>query len=229
MKKGLLIVIEGVDGSGKETQSKSLYEYFAGKGKNIKKVTFPRYENSSSALVKMYLSGDFGSNPNDINPYAASTFYAVDRYAAFKEELFDFYNNGGIIIADRYTTSNMVHQGGKLKDIDEKIDYMDWLWDLEFLKYGLPIPDVVFYLDIPPEINIKLMAERKNKISNESKKDIHERSLTHLQDSYENALWLIRKYKWTTIQCMDGDRLRTIEDIHIEIVNKVSELLANIS
>jgi dTMP kinase len=227
MKKGLLIVIEGVDGSGKETQSKALYEYFAGKEIEITKVTFPRYDNSSSALVKMYLNGDFGSNPNDINPYAASTFYAVDRYAAFKEELFDFYNNGGIIIADRYTTSNLVHQGGKLKDIDEKKAYMDWVWDLEFVKYGLPVPDVVFYLDIPPEINIKLMAERKNKISNESKKDIHERSLTHLQDSYENALWLIREYRWTPVQCMEGNKLRTIEDIHSEIVKKVSELLVN--
>jgi dTMP kinase len=227
MKKGLLIVIEGVDGSGKETQSKALYEYFAGKEIEITKVTFPRYDNSSSALVKMYLNGDFGSNPNDINPYAASTFYAVDRYAAFKEELFDFYNNGGIIIADRYTTSNLVHQGGKLKDIDEKKAYMDWVWDLEFVKYGLPVPDVVFYLDIPPEINIKLMAERKNKISNESKKDIHERSLTHLQDSYENALWLIREYRWTPVQCMEGNKLRTIEDIHSEIVKKVSEFLVN--
>ena len=130
----------------------------------MKKITFPDYESDSSALVKMYLNGDFGKNPGDVNPYVASTFYAVDRFASYKTKWGKNYESGEIILADRYTTSNMVHQAAKIQDLAEKDAFLDWLWDFEFNMYKLPVPDCVFFLDMSPDYRIILFDNSANKI-----------------------------------------------------------------
>ena len=154
-----LIVIEGLDGSGKATNAALLKEYLEKKGKTVKKITFPDYESDSSALIKMYLAGEFGKKPADVGAYAASAFYAVDRFASYKKDWEQNYKNGDWIIADRYTTSNAVHQASKLEG-DERDGYLSWLYEFEFVKMGLPKPDAVIYLDVPPEVSQKLIEGR---------------------------------------------------------------------
>lgn len=220
--KGKLIIIEaGGDGSGKATQAKRLFSRLKGDGYNIRKVEYPNYKSNSSALVKMYLNGEFGSRPEDVNAYAASTFYAVDRYASYVKEWKQFYDKGGIILADRYTTSNMVHQASKIQDETERNNYLDWLWDLEFVKLGLPVPDMVIFLDVPPVITNSLMSKRNNKITGGSKKDIHESDKEYLRKSYMNACRIAEKYDWKRIICTSASCLRTIDDIHNEIYDYV--------
>ena len=223
MGKGKLIIIEsGSDASGKATQSKKLYERLINEGYNCMKITFPNYDSESSALVKMYLRGDFGSNPNDVSPYVASTFYAADRYASFKTKWENFYNEGGIIISDRYTTSNMVHQAAKM---EEKEKFLNWLWDLEFNLYGIPEPDQVIFLDVDPMVSQQLMKNRLNKITGEEEKDIHESNEEYLVNSYNNSLKIADKYSWNKVKCTEGTALRTIDDIHEEIYKKVKETI----
>ena len=148
---GKIFVIEGTDGSGKQTQFRKLQQRLDEENINYRVVSFPNYESPSSSLVKMYLSGEFGENAKDVSPYIASTFYAADRYATFKKHFQDYYDNGGIILADRYTTANMVHQAGKIKDKEEREKFLKWLWDFEFNLYGLPTPTKTFFLNMPPE------------------------------------------------------------------------------
>jgi dTMP kinase len=221
--KGQLVVIEGVDGSGKQTQTKLLFERLQDEGAKVMKISYPRYDKESSAMVKLYLSGAFGSDPGAISPYIASTFYAADRYASYKEDYEDFLNDGGIVLVDRYTTSNMVHQAGKIKDPTERKHFLDWLWDFEFNLYGLPVPDQVFFLNIPPEINEALIKNRNNKMTGKKEKDIHESSSQHLRDSYESALALVKEYGWTEINCVSDHRLRSIKSIHEEIWHCLKE------
>ncbi|HHY06146.1 MAG TPA: thymidylate kinase, partial [Clostridia bacterium] len=172
--KGKLVVIEAPDGSGKKTQAELLFNRLKEEGYQVRKVEFPNYRSPSSSLVKMYLRGEFGENPNKVNPYAASAFYAVDRFASFQKEWQGFYIEGGMIIADRYTTSNLIHQAVKFTDEKEKEKYLDWVWDFEFNRLALPVPDVVFFLDMPPDFSEKLIAMRKNKFTGKGQKDIHE-------------------------------------------------------
>ena len=148
---GKLFVIDGTDGSGKQTQFQKLQERLYKEGIEYKTVSFPNYDSPSSSLVKMYLSGEFGENAKDVSPYIASTFYAADRYATYKKDLEEYYNNGGLILADRYTTANMVHQAGKISDEKEREKFLNWLFDLEFNIYGLPVPSKVFFLNMPPK------------------------------------------------------------------------------
>lgn len=222
---GKLIVIEGSDGSGKQTQSKKLYDRLISEGKGAMKIQFPNYDSQSSALVKMYLAGEFGDKPNDVNPYTASTFYAVDRFASYKTTWEDYYKNGGIVIADRYTTSNMVHQAAKIDSIKEKDNFLDWLWDLEFNKIQLPIPKIVVFLDMPPECSLKLIKERDNKITGQSEKDIHEKDQEYLRKSYENSRYLANKYGWAMIPCNDGEEILSVDEIHERVYEKVKEIL----
>ena len=170
MKQGKLFVIDGTDGSGKQTQMQKLKERFEKEGIDYRAVSFPNYDSPSSSLVKMYLNGDFGKDAQSISPYIASTFYAADRYATFKTGYEEYYNNGGIILADRYTTANMVHQAGKIKDDAERAKFLDWLWNFEFNLYGLPVPTEVIFLNMPLEYSQKLMQNRANKITHEEKK-----------------------------------------------------------
>ncbi|MFZ7134662.1 MAG: dTMP kinase [Eubacteriales bacterium] len=222
---GTLIVIEGLDGSGKETQSNLLYEKLLGQSYPVMKISYPRYNHDSSALVKMYLRGDFGEEPHHISPYVSSTFYAADRYASYKTEYENFYKKGGIVIADRYTTSNMVHQGGKIQQEKELAAYLDWLYRLEFEIYQIPVPDKVFYLDVPLDYIIYRINNRNNKITNQEKKDIHENDLNHLQKSYYNAVKLVDKYHWDKISCMEQNRMRSIEEINQEIFYKIISMI----
>ncbi|UZP03606.1 thymidylate kinase [Clostridium botulinum] len=225
MTKGKLIIIEsGSDASGKATQAKKLYERLLEEGYNIKKITYPNYDSPACMPVKMYLSGEFGNKPEDVNAYVASTFFAIDRFASYNKEWKEFYHNGGIIISDRYTTSNMVHQAVKM-DEEEKDKYLDWLYNLEFNLYKLPIPDCVMFLDVLPEISQKLMKDRNNKFTGEKEKDIHENNKDYLAKSYYNSLEIAERYNWDKIKCNDGNNLKTIEEIHEEIYKKVKNYI----
>lgn len=216
--KGKLIVIEGLDGSGKATQAKLLADTLAQKGENVRKITFPDYESDSSALVKMYLKGEFGSKPGDVNAYAASAFYAVDRYASFKKDWGEVYQGGGLIVADRYATSNGIHQCSKL-DESEWDEYLKWLDDFEYKKLGIPAPDVVIYLKADTEVSQKLMTGRYG--GDESKKDIHEGDLEYLRRSQAAAAYCAQKLGWKTVECVRDGQMRTIEDIHNEIMTLI--------
>ena len=212
---GRLIVIEGVDSSGKETQAKLLYEYFKDKGESVRLISFPDYESDFCMPVKRYLAGDLGANPNDVNAYAASSFYAIDRYASFKTKWGKFYKNGGTIICDRYVTSNIVHQAMKIDG--DKSEFIDWLSDFEYNKLGLPKPDSVIFLDMPPECAQRLMKDRNNKITGKKDKDIHEKNKDYLIEAYENAVGVCKHLGWKRIYCADGDKIKGISEIHAEI------------
>lgn len=216
--KGKLIVIEGLDGSGKATQAKLLALALEENGERVKKITFPDYESDSSALVRMYLHGEFGSKPGDVNAYAASAFYAVDRYASFKKDWGEVYQSGGLIIADRYATSNGIHQCSKL-DESEWDEYLKWLDDFEYKKLGIPAPDVVIYLKADTDISQKLMNGRYG--GDESKKDIHEGDIEYLKRSQKAAAYCAQKLGWKTVECVRDGKMRTIEDIHNEIMTLI--------
>ena len=218
--RGKLIVIEGLDGSGKATQSKLLYERLLAEGKSVRKVSFPNYQSDSSALVKMYLAGDFGKNPEDVNAHAASVFFAVDRYASSTSDWGKFYEDGGIVIADRYTTSNAIHQCSKLPKAQWD-GFVKWLFELEFQLMGIPAPDKVIYLQVDPAVSQKLMSIRYQ--GDESKKDIHESNMDHLAKSREAAVYCADKLGWTTIQCDDGETMRSIADIHSDILRTLAD------
>lgn len=216
MKK--LIVVDGVDGSGKQTQVEKLVEYLSSKGENVKKISFPDYDSPSSSLVKMYLGGEFGTDPNDVNGYAASVFYAIDRYASFKKSWgSDFADGNGYIIADRYTTANMVHQAAKIDDTDKKEELLKWIDDLEYNHLELPRPDSVIFLNMPPWASAELRKDRNNKISGEKAKDIHERNEEYMKKSYDNAIYVANKMGWNIINCVDGKRIKTLDEISSEI------------
>ena len=215
---GKLIVIEGLDGSGKGTQAALLTETLQAAGKKVRKVSFPAYESNSSALVKMYLAGEFGKDPGDVNAYAASAFYAVDRFASFKKDWKDFYTDGGIIVADRYTTSNAVHQCSKLPE-EEWDGYLSWLFDFEYNLMGIPAPDAVIYLQVDPVVSQRLMTGRYH--GDESKKDIHESNTDYLAQSRRAAEYCARKLNWEIISCVENDAMRTINEIHSEILRRI--------
>lgn len=222
---GKIFVIDGTDGSGKETQFKLLCEKFEEKGIPYYKMSFPRYNNPSSTLVKMYLGGEFGDNAQEISPYVASLFFSVDRYAGYKQEIEKEIKTDKIIILDRYTTANMIHQAGKIQDMEERDKFLEWLWDLEFNIMGLPVPDEVFFLEMKPEFAEILMKNRKNKITNENEKDIHEKNKEHMIAAYEAGCYVADKYKWKKIVCYEKDIIRTIEDIHNEIYTEIKKYL----
>ncbi|WP_300356838.1 deoxynucleoside kinase [Fusobacterium sp.] len=218
---GKLIVIEGTDSSGKETQTKKLYEKLFEKGVNVKKITFPNYESPACAPVKMYLAGEFGTTALSVNPYPASTMYAIDRYASYKKEWERFYLENGVVVTDRYTQSNMIHQASKITDKKEKEEYMKWLVDLEFNKMEIPKPDMVIFINMPFEFAQELMKNRENKITGEMKKDIHEKDVEYMKKSYLNACEIAKTEGWVEISCVKDGKLRTIEEISEDIFNVV--------
>ena len=222
---GKLIIIEsGSDASGKATQSEELLKKLTADGYNVRKVEYPNYKSESSTLVKMYLRGDFGKNADDVDAYIASTFFTADRYASFKTEWEEFYRSGGIVIADRYTTSNMVHQASKM-EIEEREKYLDWLEDYEYNLFKIPRPDEVIFLNVPVDYSIKLMENRKNKFTGEDEKDIHESDKSYLRKTYNNSLYIADKYNWKRVECVENEQLRTIEDISNEIYGIVKNIL----
>ena len=219
---GKLIVIEGLDGSGKSTQLELLPKALKTKGIDCKSVSFPDYESNSSALVKMYLKGEFGTKPGDVNAYASSIFYTVDRFASFKKNWGDYYNKGGIIVSGRYTTSNAVHQTSKL-DKDNWKDFLDWLYDFEYNKVGIPKPDKVIFLDMPVEVSQKLLSGRYK--GDEAKKDIHESDAEYLKKCREAAIFTANYSDWTVIPCAKDGEPRSIEDISEDILESVMKVL----
>ena len=216
--KGKLIVIEGLDGSGKSTQIEVLKNKLS--GENIHQIKLPDYDSPSCTLVKMYLSGEFGKNPEDVNAYAASAFYAVDRFANYKTKWKEYYDRGDIIISDRYTTSNAYHQATKIPE-ENRNEFFEWLEDFEYNLISIPKPDVVIYLDMPVEISQKMMSERYK--GDEEKKDIHEANVSYLLQCRDAALSAAKAMNWKVIKCNDGDMPRTIDDIGNEIFAIVSK------
>lgn len=225
-KKGKLIIIEsGTDGSGKATQTLELYNSLIKEYTNVKKITFPNYDSPACQPVKMYLNGEFGTDPTKVNPYAASTFYAIDRYASYMKEWGEFYNNGGIIISDRYVSSNMVHQATKMNNKEEREKYLDWLYDLEFNKFELPKPDCIIFLDLKPEISEKLRENRMNKITGESEKDIHENNIEYMNMCYKNSIEIANKYNWNIVRCYEDNKIKSIDNIKNEIYKVVKKYI----
>lgn len=214
---GRLIVLEGLDGSGKSTQLELLYKNLINSGVDCKSVSFPDYDSDSSALVKMYLGGAFGSRPDDVNAYAASVFYTVDRYASYKANWGEFYNNGGTIVSGRYTTSNAVHQASKLTE-DKWEDFLSWLYDFEYNKIGIPKPDKVIFLDMPVEVSQKLLSSRYS--GDEAKKDIHESDVEYLDKCRKAAVFTAKFSGWTIISCAKNGEPRSIEDIAEEVLKE---------
>ena len=211
---GKLIVFEGTDGSGKATQTKMLCEHLDALGIAFRKIDFPRYGKPSAAMVQEYLDGNLGRKPEDVNAYAASMFYAMDRYASYKQDWGEFYEQGGLIVADRYTTSNAVHQASKLPD-EERDAYLKWLFHTEYELLGLPAPDLVMYLDMPTEITERMMRQREKITGTHA--DIHEQDLEYLATCRRIGRKAAAFYGWTVIDCVRDGRMRSIEDIHEEI------------
>ena len=218
-KRCKLIVIDGLDGSGKGTQTELVCERLKGSGYRCRTLTFPDYESDSSALVRMYLEGQLGSNPDDVNAYAASAFFAVDRIASYIRVWGKDMDEYDYIIADRYTTSNLMHQMSKL-DPDKRDDYIEWLFDFEYERLGVPEPDMVIFLDVTPSVSQRLLSNRYN--GDESKKDIHEAAFDYLLRCRECASYAIDKLGWQVIKCDDGENMRTREEICDEITETIT-------
>ena len=219
---GLFIAIDGLDGSGKGTQSEKLVEYLKASGKDVRVVSFPMYENESSAFVKMYLDGKLGDKPGDTNAYTASMFFACDRYISYATDWKkDIENPNTIVVANRYTTANAVHQLSKLPE-NEWEEFLSWLWDFEFTKLTLPKPDKVIYLELPPRLSLSLVKSRSETTG--QKMDIHEKDTAYMAKCYEAALYSCEKLGWCRVTCHKDGQIRTREDIFEEIYTKVKEL-----
>jgi len=219
---GKLIVIEGTDGSGKSTQFKLLTSRLENENRQFRKLVFPQYSEPSSALIRMYLGGEFGTKPTDVNAYAASAFYAVDRYASFKKVWGPWYEEGGLIVSDRYTTSNAVHQASK-EPVEKQGEFLKWLYDFEYDKLGLPAPDLVIYLDVPTDFTEAMM--RRREADTNTHADIHEQDLDYLATCRRTGKAAAEFYNWTVIQCVKDGAMRSIEDIHEEIYRHVAACL----
>lgn len=219
---GKLIVIEGTDGSGKSTQFKLLTARLEQENRSFQKLVFPQYAEPSSALIRMYLGGEFGSNPADVNAYAASTFYAVDRYASYKKVWGQWYENGGLVVSDRYTTSNAVHQASKETGENQKA-FLKWLYELEYEKLGLPCPDLVIYLDVPTDFTETMM--RRREADTNTHADIHEQDMAYLATCRRTGRAAAEYYGWKVIECVRNGEMRSIEDIHEEIYRHVAACL----
>lgn len=219
---GKLIVIEGTDGSGKSTQFRLMAQRLERENIAFRKLVFPRYSEESSALIRMYLNGAFGNNPDDVNAYAASAFYAVDRYASYKQDWGKWYEDGGLIFSDRYTTSNAVHQAAKEKP-ENRADFLHWLGEFEYEKLALPKPDLVIYLDVPTEFSEKLMRSREAQTN--TKADIHEQNSTYLATCRETGRTAAAFYNWKVVNCVQDGEMRSIEDIHEEIYGLIRTCL----
>lgn len=223
---GKLIIFEGLDGSGKGTQTQLFCQALRDKGQDLQQITFPDYESDSSALVRMYLSGKFGPKPDDVNAYASATFYAVDRFASYKTNWGEFYRRGGLVVSDRYTTSNAVHQCSKLPPMHWD-GYLEWLFDFEYKKMGIPTPDAVVYLSVDIEVSRQLMLKRYG--GDENKMDIQEKDDEYLARSRAAAEYCARKLGWERIACTKEENgvkvMRSVEDIHAEIMSRLSGLV----
>lgn len=215
---GKLIVFEGIDGSGKSTQFKMICDRLTAEKTDFKRIVFPRYSEPSSALIRMYLGGEFGSDPDAVNAYAASSFFAVDRYASFIQDWREYYESGGLVMTDRYTTSNAIHQGAKM-DTGEREAFYRWLYDYEFKFIGLPEPDLTFYMNIDVPLAVKRLASRQAKT--DTKADIHEQDLSYLESCAQSGMQAAGQLGWQIIECVKDGIERSIQDIHNEIYKAI--------
>ena len=219
---GKFIAIDGLDGSGKGTQSEKLVEYLKSQGKRVRVLSFPMYENESSTFVRMYLDGKLGDKPSDTNAYVASMFFASDRYISYVTDWKkDIEDKDTYVIANRYASANAVHQLSKLPE-GEWDKFLAWLWDFEFKKLGLPEPDAVIYLELPPRLSLSLVRHRSQETG--QKMDIHEKDTAYMEKCYDAALYSCEKLNWNRIKCYDGEQIRTREDIFEEIKQIAEEL-----
>jgi len=222
----MLISIEGTDSSGKQTQTKMLYEYFKKKGLKTRQISFPDYESDSSALVKMYLNGDFGKNPGDVSAEVASIFFACDRFASFRTSWKKYYDEGYIIISDRYTSSNIINQASKIENYNKRLEYIDWIENIEYKIFSVPEPDITVFLDMPYEKSIELMKNRDNKITGEKNKDIHESNEDYLRKSYENAVDICNRLLWNRVECVNEEGvIKKPEEINFEIIKIIEGVM----
>ena len=219
---GKLIVIEGTDGSGKSTQFRLLTGRLESEQVKFQKLVFPQYSEPSSALIRMYLGGEFGKSPSDVNAYAASAFYSVDRYASYRKVWGKWYEEGGLVVSDRYTTSNAVHQASKEPE-DKREDFLNWLYDFEYDKLGLPRPDLVIYLDVPTDFTEKMLRHRETETHTHA--DIHEQDTQYLATCSRMGRAAAEHYGWTVIRCVRDGAMRSMEDIHEEIYRHVAACL----
>lgn len=219
---GKLIVIEGTDGSGKSTQFRLLTDRLESEQVKFQKLVFPQYSEPSSALIRMYLGGEFGKSPSDVNAYAASAFYSVDRYASYRKVWGKWYEEGGLVVSDRYTTSNAVHQASKEPE-NKREDFLNWLYDFEYDKLGLPRPDLVIYLDVPTDFTEKMLRHRESETHTQA--DIHEQDMQYLATCRRMGRAAAEHYGWTVIRCVRDGAMRSMEDIHEEIYRHVAACL----
>ena len=211
---GKLIVLEGTDGCGKSTQLELLAERLEQEKTDFRRLRFPRYDKDSSALIRMYLGGEFGSDPAAVNAYAASSFFAVDRFASYAQDWKDYYQKGGLLISDRYTTSNAVHQGSKLSGEAQR-EFFAWLYDLEFVKMQLPKPDLVILLDLPIALSRKMMRHRE--ADTHTHADIHEKNAAYLEACRRTAAAAAEHYGWKVVSCAKDGKVRSVEEIHEDV------------
>lgn len=219
---GRLVVFEGIDGSGKSTQFQKLCELLESKCKDFRRLVYPQYSEPSSGPLRMYLSGELGSKPDDVNAYAASVLFTVDRFASFKKSWQDYYEQGGLLLADRYTTSNAVHQGSKFVSAERKV-FFKWLADFEYGLIGLPAPDIVIYLDLPAEYAVEQLRKREAELCTIG--DIHERNTEYLMKCSETANEAASFYGWVRIKCLKDGTMRSVDDIHGEVVSRLGGIL----
>lgn len=218
---GKLIVLEGTDGSGKSTQLRLLTERLTREGRPFRQLSFPRYDNPSSALIRMYLGGQLGHRPNDVNAYAASTFYAVDRIASYLQDWRAYYESGGLLVAGRYTTSNAIHQGAKLPPA-ERAEFLRWLEDLEYVRMGLPRPDLVLWMDMPVDCTLELLRRRQ---AAGDTADIHEQDAAYLCRCYEAARDAAARCGWVAVPCVRDGGIRPPEEIAEELYERIQRCL----
>ena len=220
--RGKLIVFEGTDGSGKATQARMLAKRLEKEGILYQEIDFPRYGNPFAEPAKQYLAGALGKRPEGVSAYAASILYAVDRYASYKQDWGSAYEAGRLILADRYTTSNAVHQASKLPP-EERQAFLDWLFDLEYRRLELPQPSLVVYLDLPTELSEQMLRQRER--STGARADIHEQDEAYLHACRISARQIAHDLGWTVIPCARAGVVRTVEDIHEEIWRQVEPYL----
>lgn len=220
-----LYIIEGIDGSGKSTQIAMLKQRLEDDGIKVLALKFPVYEDLSSGPVRMYLSGELGSDPNQINAYAASSFYAIDRYASYKKTWEKDYLAGTTIISDRYTISNIIHQSSKVED-NKRDDFVNWLYDYEHNKLGIPVPDRVFYLDVPPSITMKNVEDRYEK--NGGKKDIHENNNEYLEKCYKTGCFYCEKLNMFRVECVKRGKQKSAKEINDIIYNEIKKCIGKL-
>ncbi len=225
MAQGYFIVLEGTDGSGKGTQTELLVNRLKQDGREVEVISFPRYGQPSCALVEYYLNGKLGSL-QDISPYRGSIFYAIDRYvASFKIRSWILENK--IVICNRYVGSNMGHQGGKMKNPDERQKYFDWNYDLEYNIFGIPKPDINIVLHVTPEISQTLVDKKTSReYLNGKKRDIHEDDLDHLRSAENAYLQMVERFsEFRLVECVENNQLLSVEAVHAKVYTLVRQEL----